>query len=180
MVSKMPSWTQVDELSKMIGEWDTKVPASEEATALLTILSEMRKRIIMLENPSNDIPAPSSHEHIWTSLVPSNTRLNKQYQESPGVWWCFHPDCEAIRRYDKILNFLEPIPAPSSGGESSEQCFCPADLSVWDVSCPKHGTSRLIPPSPVSHDEARLAADSSTQGRDYRTLTRYIDQQEAN
>lgn len=40
---------QVDRISNLIGEWDAKVPASEDATALLTVLVEMRERIVNLE-----------------------------------------------------------------------------------------------------------------------------------
>lgn len=40
---------QIDYMSKLIGDWDVKVPASEDATSLLLVLIEMRNRIIQLE-----------------------------------------------------------------------------------------------------------------------------------
>lgn len=39
---------QQTELGKLIGGWDAKVPASEDATALLTVLLEIDKRLKIL------------------------------------------------------------------------------------------------------------------------------------
>jgi len=83
---------QTDELSKVIGEWDAKVPASDDATALLIVLQELAARIrALLKDADRSALAqdrtPTSEPclHLRQWIIPTR-------QEGTG--WCFR--CGAI------------------------------------------------------------------------------------
>ena len=55
--------TQQTELGRLIGDWDAKDPASEQSTALLLVLLEMRK---LIEDLQQQVNHSHAHEHrVW-------------------------------------------------------------------------------------------------------------------
>ena len=53
--------TRETELIRLIREWDAKVPASDDATALLLVIQELRRQIEALERR---LDAQAGHQHV--------------------------------------------------------------------------------------------------------------------